>query len=369
MTGVEVLTIAAFGLVAMSAVLLAYTFSPKKNPNQVDENSPLGLLTVEVSNIGDKISNVEGALQELGGELSEVKDNVGDLSAEVADFHSRLPRRIGGRYDLMHIVGRGAVGVVWRAIDTETGIPVAVKLLRPGITNPRTRMRFLREADVAQLLDHPNIVRTYDSGEDTSGALYLVMELLDGRTLRDVIFRRTYDAGSDTGLVYQVGCAVIDALIAAREAKIVHRDIKPENICMPAIGAAPGGVQLADFGLGFVTSISSSAKRMTEEGVISGTPHYMSPEQCRGLVDLTSATDIYSLGCVLYELVVGEPPFSGPSVQAIMLAHCHTSRPHLPGHPQLARLIRAMMAIEPDDRPTPEVAREALLSAQRGDTL
>lgn len=309
---------------------------------------------------------IRSDFRSLSTELGEVRREVREVRDEVHEVRRRLPRRIADRYDLVHLVGEGSAGRVWRATDSETGNPVAVKLLRRDIAEGRTRARFLRESEVAKQLRHPHIVRTYDAGEDASGQLYIVMELLDGRTLRDVIEQRSIGV-TDMRLVVQLGLAIAHALIAAGERSIVHRDIKPENICMPV----DGRILLADFGLGFVTSSTSEHGRLTEEGVISGTPHYMSPEQCRGDVDLTQATDVYALGCVLYEVATGLPPYTGAAASAIMLQHSDRGkeRPRVPGHPLLASVLRAMMAFSPEDRPTPERVVRLLDACMRGETL
>lgn len=327
----------------------------------------LGMVVALVRTRGQStpFDEIRADLRTLSNEVSEVSEDVRDLSEQVSEVRQRLPRRIARRYDLVHRVGEGSAGVVWRSTDSITGDPVAVKLLRRDLTEGRTRARFLREAEVAKQLEHPHIVRTLEAGEDASGQLYIVMELLDGRTLRDVIEQRSM-GGVDVALVVQIGLAIAHALVAAGERKIVHRDVKPENICMPV----DGRILLADFGLGFVTSATSEHGRMTEEGVISGTPHYMSPEQCRAVADITQATDVYALGCVLYEVATGVPPYTG-GTNAVMLQHSNemTPTPSVPGHPLLASVLRAMMAFDPSERPTPTRVVQLLEACIRGETL
>lgn len=307
--------------------------------------------------------NPWAGLADLRTEVHEIHTGLDDVRAGLDSVRERLPRRIDGRYDLVRKVGEGGIGVVWEAMDSHVWDRVAVKLLQRRFTqDEHVRRRFIREARVARKLRHPNIVQTHDAGEDASGQLYLVMELLDGRTLRD---RLEYAPnGLSLHEVLDVGTAVARALVAASELGIVHRDIKPENICAP-VGQP---LKIADWGLGFVTSGEAELSRVTDEGTLSGTPHYMSPEQCRGSTAITAASDVYSLGCVLYECATGRPPFSSNDVGALLVAHCNNAVPTIRG--PLSELAANMMAKDPSDRPRPEQVLDVIHHIRsRQDTL
>lgn len=284
------------------------------------------------------------------------------FNARLKDFEGRLSPQVAGRYTLAHRLGEGAVGVVWLALD-EQGKTYALKKLKAEHVDERSRGRFAREARVALKMDHANIVKTYEMGEDDDvrNTPFMVMQLTDGRTLRDVLEQRI-PPYYDVTLCCDVGAQVAAALAYVRaEHNVVHRDIKPENILMPA----GGGCLLTDFGLGFVASVDSEDWRVTELGIISGTPHYMSPEQSHGHQDIKGPSDIYSLGCVLYELLTGAPPFdAGPGeTMALLLKHQAAPRPELQGpNAELNELVVSMLAVTPEDRPTPKAVHETLVA-------
>jgi eukaryotic-like serine/threonine-protein kinase len=220
------------------------------------------------------------------------------------------------RYDVRELLGRGGMSEVYRGFDLQLRRPVAIKRLRPDfVNNPAFRTRFRREAQSAGRLNHSAIVAIYDTGEerDATGASipFIVMELVEGRSLRSVL--------RDTGRVppwraLELTSRVLDALTCSHAAGIVHRDIKPANVMLTSTGA----VKVADFGI--ARPVSDTAGTVTLAGTVVGTPQYLSPEQARGeAVDARS--DIYSVGCMLYELLVGEPPFTGDSPVGIVVQH------------------------------------------------
>jgi serine/threonine-protein kinase len=195
-------------------------------------------------------------------------------------------------------LGRGGMAVVYLAADRELGRQVAVKVLGDGFSaDEALRARFRREARVAARLSHPNVVRIYDVGED-GGALFIVMELVPGRTLAEV---GKLDAGDAVGLVLQA-CA---GLQHAHDAGLVHRDLKPANLLLRDDGV----LKIADFGI----ARAAEHTRLTEVGTVLGTAAYLSPEQAAG-EEVTAASDIYSLGAVLYELLTGRPPHGTESL-------------------------------------------------------
>jgi serine/threonine-protein kinase len=224
---------------------------------------------------------------------------------------------VGGRYELGDVLGRGGMAEVRHAVDTRLGRPVAVKQLRADLaTDPTFQARFRREAQSAAGLNHPTIVAVYDTGEETDPVTgvsipYIVMELVEGSTLRDVL-RDGRKILPERALELTQG--VLDALSYSHKAGIIHRDIKPANVML----TPTGGIKVMDFGI--ARAVADTSATMTQTAAVIGTAQYLSPEQARGeTVDTRS--DIYSAGCLLYELLVGKPPFSGDSPVSVAYQH------------------------------------------------
>ena len=225
------------------------------------------------------------------------------------------PRMLGGRYELDGIVGRGGMAEVFRARDIRLDRIVAVKTLRDDLARDQTfQARFRREAQSAASLNHPSIVAVYDTGEDMLGHTpvpYIVMEYVDGRTLRDLL-------RDDRRLLPERAAEITDGVLRALDYShrngIVHRDIKPGNVML----TRGGEVKVMDFGI--ARAVSDAQATMTQTAQVIGTAQYLSPEQARGeRVDARS--DLYSAGCLLYELLTGRPPFTGDSPVAIAYQH------------------------------------------------
>ena len=225
------------------------------------------------------------------------------------------PRLLGGRYELDGVVGRGGMAEVYRARDIRLDRIVAVKTLRDDLARDQTfQARFRREAQSAASLNHPSIVAVYDTGEDMLGPTpvpYIVMEYVDGRTLRDLL-------RDDRRLLPERALEITDGVLRALDYShrngIVHRDIKPGNVML----TRTGDVKVMDFGI--ARAVSDAQATMTQTAQVIGTAQYLSPEQARGeRVDARS--DLYSTGCLLYELLTGRPPFTGDSPVAIAYQH------------------------------------------------
>jgi serine/threonine-protein kinase len=225
------------------------------------------------------------------------------------------PRLLGGRYELDGIVGRGGMAEVFRARDIRLDRIVGVKTLRDDLARDQTfQARFRREAQSAASLNHPSIVAVYDTGEDMVGNTpvpYIVMEFVDGRTLRDLL-------RDDRRLLPERAAEITDGVLRALDYRhrngIVHRDIKPGNVML----TRAGDVKVMDFGI--ARAVSDAQATMTQTAQVIGTAQYLSPEQARGeRVDARS--DLYSAGCLLYELLTGRPPFTGDSPVAIAYQH------------------------------------------------
>jgi eukaryotic-like serine/threonine-protein kinase len=225
------------------------------------------------------------------------------------------PRMLGGRYELDGIVGRGGMAEVFRARDIRLDRIVAVKTLRDDLARDQTfQARFRREAQSAASLNHPSIVAVYDTGEDMVGPTnvpYIVMEYVDGQTLRDLL-------REDRRLLPERAAEITDGVLRALDYShrngIVHRDIKPGNVMLTRTGE----VKVMDFGI--ARAVSDTQATMTQTAQVIGTAQYLSPEQARGeRVDARS--DLYSAGCLMYELLTGRPPFTGDSPVAIAYQH------------------------------------------------
>ena len=231
----------------------------------------------------------------------------------------QLTSALGDRYALERQVGEGGMATVYLAQDLKHERKVAIKVLRPELSVSLGADRFLREIRVAANLQHPNILALYDSGE-CDGLLYYVMPFVEGESLRDRLNR---EQQLPLHNALQITREAAEALAHAHQHGIVHRDIKPENILL--LG---GHALVADFGIARAVS-SAGGEKLTQTGMAVGTPHYMSPEQALGSEHVDARSDVYSLGCVLYECLVGQPPFTGPNAMAIMARHSMEAVPSM----------------------------------------
>jgi eukaryotic-like serine/threonine-protein kinase len=229
----------------------------------------------------------------------------------------RLAAALAGRYAIERELGAGGMATVYLAHDVRHDRQVALKVLRPELAAVLGGERFLAEIKTTANLQHPHILSLFDSGE-ADGLVYYVMPFVEGESLRDRLGRVTQLPVDEAVAIAR---EVADALSYAHARGVIHRDIKPENILLHG-----GHALVADFGIALAVSRTDGGTRMTETGMSLGTPHYMSPEQAMGEKNITPAADVYALGCVLYEMLVGEPPFTGPTAQAIV-AKLLTSEP------------------------------------------
>ena len=221
---------------------------------------------------------------------------------------ARLRAALADRYTIERELGRGGMATVYRAGDVKHHRTVAIKVLRPELAAQLGPDRFLREVTIAASLNHPHILALYDSG-DAGGFLFYVMPYVEGETLRARLDREKQLPVEDAlGLTRQVA----SALSYAHARNVVHRDIKPENILLHE-----GEAMVADFGIALAVSAAAD-ERLTQTGIAVGTPAYMSPEQAASERAVDARSDVYSLGCVLYEMLAGEPPYTGPTVQALI---------------------------------------------------
>ena len=252
---------------------------------------------------------------------------------------------LADRYAIDRELGHGGTATVYQAQDLKHGRAVAVKVLRPELAAALGAERFLREIEIAARLTHPHILPLHDSGE-AGGFLYYVMPFVEGESLRDRLNREPQLPVEEA---VRIAREVATALSHAHGHNLVHRDIKPENILLSG-----GEAVVADFGIARAI-VAAGADKLTDTGLAVGTPGYMSPEQATGADHLDGRSDVYSLGCVLYEMLVGHPPFLGTTAQEVLARHSldavpplRTIRPELP--PALERAVVKALAKSPADR-------------------
>ncbi|MBM3502050.1 MAG: hypothetical protein FJX74_25640, partial [Armatimonadetes bacterium] len=275
----------------------------------------------------------------------------------MTDAPERLKTALGPRYRLERELGAGGMATVWLAHDLKHDRDVALKILRPELAASLGTERFLAEIRTTARLQHPHIVPLFDSGE-ADGFLYYVMPCIDGESLRARLDRETR---LDVDAMLAVARPVAQALAYAHDRGIVHRDIKPENILLSG-----GQPFVTDFGIARAVTVAGGA-RLTATGVAVGTPAYMSPEQVFGEADVDARSDVYSLGCVIYEMLSGSPPFTGSTVQAMLAKRLTGPPPHLTSVPApVDEVVRKSLATAPQDRFATALAlADALVEAAR----
>ncbi len=286
-------------------------------------------------------------------------------SAPMQPIPERLQAALASGYRLEREVGAGGMATVYLAHDIKHDRKVAIKVLRPELAAVIGAERFLREIKTIATLQHPHILGLIDSGE-VNGTAYYVMPFVEGESLRD---RLTHEKQLPVEDAVRIGSEVAAALDYAHRHGVIHRDIKPENILLH-----DGSALVADFGIALAVS-AGGATRMTETGMSLGTPHYMSTEQAMGEREITARSDVYALGCVLFEMLSGEPPFTGPTAQAI-IARVMTEEPRsltlqrksIPPHVEDA-VVKALEKLPADRFATAAQFAEALSRPEATTTL
>ncbi len=308
------------------------------------------------------MSEAKSSSQSMG---SEPGSPVGSAAAPGGALPSGtlVGQLIGGRFELLELAGSGGMGTVYRALDRHSGAMVAVKLASARGMNPNDMERFVREANLLALLQHPGIVSYVAHGHTPAGYLYLAMEWLDGEDLAHRLTRGPLSVRESLLLLRRVA----DALSLSHRRGILHRDLKPSNLFL-----RHGGVErvtLLDFGIARMQSgtggMQAASGAATQSGHLIGTPEYMSPEQARGDRVIGPSTDVFALGCVLYECLSGRPPFVAEHVAAqlarVLFEEPTSLRSLCPNVPEIvADLVHSMLAKQPSERPHDA---SALLSA------
>jgi hypothetical protein len=275
----------------------------------------------------------------------------------------RLSRALGTAYTVDSEIGRGGMGVVYNAKDERLKRRVAIKVLPPELAfREEIRLRFLREAETAARLSHPHIVPIFSVGEGPDGLVYFIMAFVDGEPLSGKLQRRGTLPPEE---VRRIMLETVDALGAAHAIGIVHRDVKPDNILLEG---SRGRVMVTDFGIAKALSSATGGGTLTGTGVAIGTPHYMSPEQALGEREIDGRSDLYSLGVVGYQMLVGELPFSAPTVPGLLMKQITEEAPDItlkrgdcPA--ELSACVMRCLDKDPEKRwPTADALRRALES-------
>ena len=288
----------------------------------------------------------ENVYRRLGGILVEMGYLTRPQIHTILELQAKLETRTFGDYELLAKLGKGGMGSVFKARDKRTDKIVALKVLpKRQAKDPDYLERFVREAQTSLELDHPNLVKGIELGE-AEGYHYLAMEYIEGEDAYHLLLR---SGRVSEAWVIDIAIQVAKALDHAQQHGLVHRDIKPDNIIITPSGVA----KLTDLGL--VRRVGTEPGRLTQIGMAVGTPHYVSPEQAKGTIEVDVRSDIYSLGATIYHLVTGEPPFKGRSAVEVMNKHLneqlvspHDINPDLTE--ELTHIIEKMMAKDPKDR-------------------
>jgi serine/threonine-protein kinase len=293
-----------------------------------------------------------------------------DVSTTLPGTDPLVGRTLDEKYYVEERLGSGGMGKVYRARHLSMDRPVAIKFLRQRFSEDEAaRTRLLTEARAAVALRHSNAVSVTDFGQTVEGWVYIVMELLEGRTLREIVSR---EAPLETARATSIMLQASDAVGAAHSAGIIHRDLKPSNILITQSADQPAVVKVLDFGIAkFFAGNDDDATDLAQTTSVIGTPRYMSPEQHSGH-ELTPATDVYSLGVILYEMLTGMVPFSGSTHAEIAQKHVNDT-PHSPREVVAAipedveRIVLHALEKQPSDRPpnAAEFRRELLDTADR----
>ena len=274
-------------------------------------------------------------------------------------MEERLTRALASTYRVEREIGSGGMAVVYLAHDLQKNRSVAIKVIRADLAAANGE-RFLREVHIAASLSHPNILPVFDSGKAENNTLYYVTPFIDGESLRDRLER---ERQLPLDAAVQIVSEIADGLSHAHAHGVIHRDIKPENILL-----SDGHAVIADFGIARGMEADGN-QRLTETGIAIGSPLYMSPEQATGDRDLDQRTDVYSLGCILYELLVGEPPFNGPNPMAVTARKLSADTPSIrvvrPSIPEAIERVsyRALAKVRADRFETADALGRAMRAA------
>ena len=290
----------------------------------------------------------------------------GTRLVQFADQHDRLlGKRIDSRFEVLSKLGQGGMGDVYRAKQTSIGREVAIKVIKGELSADRIACkRFLREAKLLSRVTHPNVVVVHDMGQDADGTLYLVMELVTGKTLAELLLD---DPAMPAARIRDISLQVCDALEAAHGLGIIHRDLKPANILVSTSASGRDTVKVLDFGLAKSLVGDDTTGNITGTGLVMGTPLYISPEMITG-GEVDGRADLYSLGCLIYEMCSGTPPFMAETATLLMTKHVTDEpAPILRADVlDLYRVTQTLLRKKPSDRPADAATVSRLLAIETG---
>lgn len=314
----------------------------------MDPEDPKTIVTVPGQGFAKDFSS-KHACPECG---FEVPLSVTKCPKDGADLTDTLGegRKLVGNYEFLEFVGSGGMGVIYKARHPILKRLVAVKMLHSHLMNEAVVKRFQHEAQAVSGLSHPNIIKVHDFGLSEHGQPYMVMDFLEGKPLSVILKQGPLRLEA----VLNIAIQIAEALQHAHEHGVLHRDLKPSNIMVTDHDCAFPEAKLVDFGIAKI--MENESTRMTQTGELIGTPQYMSPEQCRG-GELDARSDVYSLGCVMFEAITGKPPFSGESMVAVIVDQISTTarslsevRPDMTFALEVEELLAKALAKEPADR-------------------
>lgn len=315
-------------------------------------------MTKKCPRCGNEYENANTLCPADGAVLEKVKDPL-------------IGQTLADKYRIEELINEGGMGAVYRGTHVLMDKTVAVKVLHPALAaDDKIVARFSREARAASRISHPHALNVTDFGESDNGIVFLVMEYLKGETLKEIIHS---EGPMPIARVIEIIRQICGALEAAHAEGVVHRDLKSDNIMLVDVGTGDWA-KVLDFGIAKITEKVGQDPALTAPNLIIGTPQYMSPEQCSQAAEIDSRSDIYSLGVILYEMLVGHVPFTGESPTAIMMKHLqdappsiHEERQDLPA--AVGRVVTRAMAKRPEDRfqTVKELSDELVLAAESKD--
>lgn len=321
---------------------------PGNSEKEKEKEKEIHLREGETDDQADSDTIIVHASADQPHELDELSERK-SASDPTSSSSNLIGKTIGGHYQIISLIGEGAMGAVYKAMDLLLDRTVALKIISPERRiDSKAIQRFQQEAKAIASLNHRNIVQTYEFGISEDDLPYLAMEYMEGETLAHLVSKSGKQTVEDAiAIITQVG----QGLLHAHDCGVIHRDLKPENIVLSKSSEGEIVVKILDFGIAKITN-AEDGQKLTQTGEVFGSPLYMSPEQCHGK-KLDHRSDIYSLACVFYELLTASPPFRGDSVLETLMHHIQTPVPDIPKEiapSAINEVLQKALAKEPEAR-------------------